>query len=145
MPAEKLLPSEIGSFDLEGGMEAVGYNGRRRGGTGEEPRQLREPAALGTSFPPSPLATARRPRPAFFTVEEVADLLRVDSVTIYRAIRGGEFPAVKVRKRYVVPLRAIELLVDDVVATGSCVDTAEWTSSWRQTVGAPVEVPSWVR
>jgi len=81
----------------------------------------------------------------FLTVEEVAELLRVDAVTIYRAIRSGDFPAVKVRKRYVVPRRAIELLVDDVVATGACVDTAVWTSSWRETVGAPVEVPSWAR
>ena len=89
---------------------------------------------------------ARSPRPAFFfTVEEVAELLRVDPVTIYRAIRAGEFPAVKVRKRYVVPQRALDLLVDDVVATGACVDTAEWTSSWRQTVGASGEVPSWAR
>jgi len=84
-------------------------------------------------------------RLVFLTVEETADLLRVDAVTIYRAIRSGEFPAVKVRKRYVVPLRALDLLVDDVVATGSCVDTAEWTSSWRTKVGAPVEVPSWAR
>lgn len=81
----------------------------------------------------------------FLTVEETADLLRVDAVTIYRAIRSGEFPAVKVRKRYVVPRRALDLLVEDVVATGTCVDTAEWTSSWRTTVGAPVEVPSWAR
>ena len=87
----------------------------------------------------------RSSRLVFLTVEETADLLRVDAVTIYRAIRSGEFPAVKVRKRYVVPSRALDLLVDDVVATGSCVDTAEWTSSWRTTVGAPVEVPSWAR
>jgi hypothetical protein len=52
---------------------------------------------------------------------------------------------VKIRKRYVVPRRAIDMLVDDVVTTGSCVDTADWTSSWRQTVGAPVEVPTWAR
>ena len=96
------------------------------------------------SLAPSP-STGRPPRPAFFTVEEVADVLRVDAVTIYRAIRAGEFPAVKIRKRYVVPRRAIDLLVEDVVTTGSCVDTAEWTSSWRQTVGAPVEVPAWAR
>jgi excisionase family DNA binding protein len=83
----------------------------------------------------------RKPPPAFFTVEEVADVLRVDPVTIYRAIRAGEFPAVKIRKRYVVPQRAIEMLVDDAVATGVCVDAAEWTSSWRHTTGALVEVP----
>lgn len=88
---------------------------------------------------------ARPPRPAFLTVEEVADVLRVDAVTIYRAIRAGEFPAVKIRKRYVIPRRAIDLLIEDVVTTGSCVDTADWTSSWRQTTGAPVEVPTWAR
>jgi excisionase family DNA binding protein len=92
---------------------------------------------------PTPPQPGRRPRPAFYTVEEVAEVLRVDPVTIYRAIRAGEFPAVKVRKRYVVPQKAIELLVEDVMATGGCVDTSEWTSSWRQTVGAPVELPSW--
>jgi excisionase family DNA binding protein len=86
-----------------------------------------------------------RTRPAFLTVEEVAAVLRVDPVTIYRAIRAGELPAVKIRKRYVVPRRALDMLIDDVVTTGSCVDTAEWTSSWRQTTGAPVEVPTWAR
>ena len=88
---------------------------------------------------------ARPPRPAFLTVEEVADVLRVDAVTIYRAIRAGEFPAVKIRKRYVIPRRAIDMLVEDVMASGSCVDIAEWTASWRQTLGAPVEVPTWAR
>ena len=92
---------------------------------------------------PTPPQPGRRPRPAFYTVEEVAEVLRVDPVTIYRAIRAGEFPAVKIRKRYVVPQKAIELLVEDVMATGGCVDTAEWTTSWRRTVGAPVELPSW--
>jgi excisionase family DNA binding protein len=90
-------------------------------------------------------SVGRPPRLDCKTVEEAAALLRVDPVTLYRAIRAQEFPAVKVRKRYVVPTRALEMLIDDVVATGGCVDTAEWTSSWRQTVGAPVEVPSWAR
>ena len=92
---------------------------------------------------PSPAVQGRKPKPSFYTVEEVSEVLRVDPVTIYRAIRAGEFPAVKIRKRYVVPARAIDMLVEDVIATGGCVDTSEWTSNWRQTVGAPVEVPSW--
>jgi excisionase family DNA binding protein len=104
-----------------------------------------QPQSNGAAPAPSPMAGPRHPRSAFLTVEEVAELLRVDPVTIYRAIRVGEFPAVKVRKRYVVPQRAIELLVDDVLATGSCVDAAGWTSSWRDSVGAPVEVPTWAR
>jgi excisionase family DNA binding protein len=101
-----------------------------------------DPASMQTSRSAS-AQLGRKPRPAFYTVEEVAEVLRVDPATIYRAIRAGEFPAVKVRKRYVVPARAIDMLVDDVIATGSCVDTSQWTSSWRQTVGAPVELPSW--
>jgi len=80
-----------------------------------------------------------------FTVAEVAELLRVKPVTIHRAIRDGEFPAVKIRQRYAVPRKAIERLVEDVVATGRCVDVAEWTAEWRETTGAPVEVPSWAR
>jgi excisionase family DNA binding protein len=98
---------------------------------------------MQASSAPAPGSLGRRPRPSFYTVEEVAEVLRVDPVTIYRAIRAGEFPAVKIRKRYVVPQKAIELLVDDVMATGGCVDTSEWTSAWRETVGAPVELPSW--
>ncbi len=104
------------------------------------------------SIPPARMQSAGlrpgpvgRGKPMFYTVEEVADLLRVDPVTIYRAIRSAEFPAVKVRKRYVVPARAIDMLVDDVVASGRCIDTADWTAGWRDSVGAPVEVPSWAR
>lgn len=103
------------------------------------------PAQIQAPLLPRPTDGEAERKPAFLTVEEVADLLRVDAVTIYRAIRDGEFPAVKVRKRYTVPRRAIEMLVDDVVATGGCVDAAEWTSSWRQSVGVPLEVPSWAR
>jgi excisionase family DNA binding protein len=101
-----------------------------------------DPASMQTSRSAS-AQLGRKPRPAFYTVEEVAEVLRVDPATIYRAIRAGEFPAIKVRTRYVVPQRAIELLVEDVMATGGCVDTSEWTTAWRQTAGAPAELPSW--
>jgi excisionase family DNA binding protein len=85
-----------------------------------------------------------RPRPAFLTVDEVAALLRVDAVTIYRAIRAGEFPAVKIRKRYVIPRRALELLVEDVMVSGSCVDTATWASSQHAPAGAQPGIPPWM-
>ncbi len=93
----------------------------------------------------APVGPGRKPGLAFYTVEEVAAALRVDPVTIYRAIRAGGFPAVKVRKRYVVPVRAIELLVEDVVSTGACVDTADWTLSRRQADDTSVEVSQWTR
>jgi excisionase family DNA binding protein len=39
-------------------------------------------------------------RARFLTVGEVADLLRVSSMTIYRLIKDGEMPAVRVGKSY---------------------------------------------
>jgi excisionase family DNA binding protein len=39
-------------------------------------------------------------RAHFLTVNEVADLLRVSSMTIYRLIKDGEMPAVRVGKSY---------------------------------------------
>lgn len=39
-------------------------------------------------------------RSRFLTVTEVADLLRVSSMTIYRLIKDGELAAVRVGKSY---------------------------------------------
>ena len=36
----------------------------------------------------------------FLTVQEVADLMRVSSMTVYRLIKAGELPAVRVGKSY---------------------------------------------
>jgi excisionase family DNA binding protein len=36
----------------------------------------------------------------FLTVQEVADLLRVSSMTVYRLIKGGELPAVRVGRSF---------------------------------------------
>ena len=97
-----------------------------------------------TAAGPHPDVAGSRPRPAFLTVDEVAELLRVDAVTIYRAIRAGEFPAVKIRKRYVIPRRALELLIEDVMVSGSCVDTATWASSQHASAGAQPGIPPWM-
>ena len=39
-------------------------------------------------------------RARFLTVAEVADILRVSSMTVYRLIKAGELPAVRVGKSY---------------------------------------------
>ncbi len=49
-------------------------------------------------------ATAR-----FLTVQEVADMLRVSSMTVYRLIKAGDLPAVRVG-------RSFRVLPDDVDA-----------------------------
>ena len=36
----------------------------------------------------------------FLTVQEVADLLRVSSMTVYRLIKSGELPAVRVGRSF---------------------------------------------
>ncbi|GAA4737455.1 helix-turn-helix domain-containing protein [Actinomycetospora chibensis] len=61
----------------------------------------------------------------FLTVTETASALRVDPATIYRAIRAGTFPAVRVRGRYVVPARAVDELATRAVETGACVDVTD--------------------
>ena len=59
----------------------------------------------------SPQATKR-----FFTVAEAAGLLGLSEPTLYRAIRAGEFPAIKVRGRYVVPAKAIDEMEHSAMA-----------------------------
>ncbi len=62
--------------------------------------------------------------PTFYTVAEVAELLRVDVATVYRAIRDNAFPAVRIRSRYTIPAAAIEEMVREVSDTGGCMDLA---------------------
>lgn len=39
-------------------------------------------------------------RPGFLTVAEVADLMRVSNMTVYRLIKAGDLGAVRVGKSY---------------------------------------------
>lgn len=69
--------------------------------------------------------TPARPK-RFYSVAEVAELLGLSEPTVYRAIRGGEFPAVQIRKRYVVPAKVIDEMEAAAMATGSVIDTADY-------------------
>lgn len=44
--------------------------------------------------------TVRYTKAQFLTVAEVARLLRVSNMTVYRLISGGELPAVRVGRSY---------------------------------------------
>lgn len=81
-------------------------------------------------MPENPRRTA-----AFHTVSEAAELLRVDSVTIYRAIRDNEFPAIKIRGRYVVPAQALEELTREALESLRCVDVADFVLRRRSDPG----------
>jgi excisionase family DNA binding protein len=44
----------------------------------------------------------------FLTVQEVADLLRVSSMTVYRLIKAGDLPAVRVGRSFRVSDRDVD-------------------------------------
>lgn len=53
-----------------------------------------------------------RAGPRFYNVAEVARIFGTSRMTIYRAIREGQLPVVRVRGRLFVPARALDDLVD---------------------------------
>lgn len=61
----------------------------------------------------------------FYTVAETAHLLGLSESTMFRAIRSGEFAAIKVRGRYVVPAKIIDSLEQSALTKG-LVDSAAW-------------------
>ena len=50
--------------------------------------------------------------PQFYTVAEVADIMRVSRMTVYRMVHSGELPAIRVGKNsYRVPRSALDQLL----------------------------------
>jgi excisionase family DNA binding protein len=70
-------------------------------------------------------------RPFFYTASEIAEMLRLDESTLYRHLRSGTFPGLKIGGRYVVPGAVLDRLIADVLVTGRCVDLGDWTERWR--------------
>jgi excisionase family DNA binding protein len=69
----------------------------------------------------------------FLSVAGAAEVLGMSQVTLYRAIHARQFPAVKVRGRYVIPARVLDAIEDAVLTTGTVVDAADWSDG----VGLP--------
>ena len=66
-----------------------------------------------------------QPSPRFMTVSEVADVMRVSQMTVYRLIHAGELPAIRVGKSFRVPQGAVDHLLD-----------ASWTADEQGEVGS---------
>ena len=49
--------------------------------------------------------------PRFMTVTEVADIMRVSKMTVYRLIHSGEMPAIRVGKSFRVPEAAVGQII----------------------------------
>ncbi len=50
---------------------------------------------------------SEQPRMRYLTVAEVAEVMRVSKMTVYRFIHAGELPAVQVGRSYRVPQDAL--------------------------------------
>ncbi|MDO5719251.1 MAG: helix-turn-helix domain-containing protein [Actinomycetaceae bacterium] len=55
---------------------------------------------------------AQQERPQFVTVAEVAELMRVSKMTVYRMIHAGDLPAIRVGKSFRVPQLAVTQMID---------------------------------
>ncbi|MHA7276951.1 helix-turn-helix domain-containing protein [Arthrobacter sp. Hz1] len=54
----------------------------------------------------------------FLTVAEVADMMRVSKMTVYRLVHSGEMPAVRFGRSYRVPESAVEQFVKGAAVEG---------------------------
>ena len=68
------------------------------------------PLHPGTGQPmAAPVLQRPAPRPVrFLTVTEVAAIMRVSKMTVYRLVHGGELPAARVGRSFRVPRHAVE-------------------------------------
>ena len=48
----------------------------------------------------------------FLTVAEVADMMRVSKMTIYRMVHAGELPAIRFGRSFRVPESAVQAAID---------------------------------
>jgi excisionase family DNA binding protein len=75
-------------------------------------------------------------RTRFLLVREAAPIMRMDESTLYRHLRAGRFPAVKVGGRYLIPEAVVFQMADEALATGRCVVVEEWAARWRDQLAA---------
>lgn len=47
----------------------------------------------------------------FLTVEEVAELMRVSNMTVYRMVKSGKLPAIRFGRSYRIPESAVQAAV----------------------------------
>ncbi|WP_245177472.1 helix-turn-helix domain-containing protein [Geodermatophilus sp. DF01-2] len=79
--------------------------GRPMAATMARPIAPQHPAAMPLGRPPVP---APRASVTFLTVAEVASMMRVSKMTVYRLVHAGELSAVRVGRSFRVPERAVQ-------------------------------------
>lgn len=76
------------------------------------------------------LTTAPAPeavRPRLHSVAETAQILGVSPITVYRAIRIGQFPAVQLMGRWIIPAKVIDEMIETAMQNGATVHTEDST------------------
>ena len=64
--------------------------------------------------------------PHFYSVPQAAHMIGMAPVTLYRAIRDGEFPAMRIRGRLIIPARAIDAMIDAAITENTVIDASGW-------------------
>jgi excisionase family DNA binding protein len=65
---------------------------------------------------------AASPTPQAYSVAQVARLFGMSEMTVYRAISSGEFPAIRIRSRLIVPAVAVEAMIAAALSERTAVD-----------------------
>ena len=81
---------------------------------------------VGQPVSGNPIPDTAQVGPRFLSVESVARIFDVSRVTVYREIRCGRFPAVRLRGRYVVPAKVVAAMEDAAMELCALVDPADW-------------------
>ena len=84
------------------------------------------------------LQTALRKREAgapSYTIAEAAALCSVSQEHMYRLVRAGAFPAIRMTNRrqqgrYVVPAKAVDQLLSDPAAIAGGLELSDWARTW---------------
>ena len=79
--------------------------GRPMAATMGRPIGAQHPAAMPVGRPAVPV---QRQAVTFLTVAEVASMMRVSKMTVYRLVHAGELSAVRVGRSFRVPERAVQ-------------------------------------
>lgn len=74
-----------------------------------------------------------------YSVPEAAALLSISQEYLYRLIQADGFPAVRMQRgggqgRYVVPAKAVEMILDHTARAGGCVDIGDLAADWQAIV-----------
>ena len=99
-----------------------------RAGSPNQSTTSKETSMLEANRARSSSAPTSQP-PRFYSVNEAARMFGISAMTLYRAINAGEFPAVRIRGRLIVPAKAVEAMSDAAMAEQGVVDAAGWVIS----------------